>query len=89
MPRQLAGIPIRNFLFNRAVCKALPPYYTSNRSLSGRGVPKGFAAALVRPLKRAVWWTLEKASTSMFKLKGDRVPTISLPDDLFVAGQVS
>lgn len=89
MPQQLAGIPIRNILFNRAICKSLPPYYTSKKSLmSGRGATKGISATLVRSLKRAVWWALEEASKSVFQLKGDRVPTISLPDDLFVAGQV-
>ena len=89
MPRVVAGIPIRSILFNRAICTALPPYYTSKRSVIGRGTPTGIAAALVRPLKRVVWWTLEKASKSVYKLKGDRVPTISLPEDLFVLGQVT
>ena len=28
MPRKVFGIPIRSILFNRAITKLLPPYYT-------------------------------------------------------------
>ena len=88
MPRRLTGIPIRNLLFNRAICTALPPYYTSRSCQGGRGAPTGLRAALLRPFKRAVWWALEEAAKSVFHLKDDQVPAISLPSDLFVGGQV-
>ena len=83
IPRRILGIPIRSLIFNRLVTSALPPYYTGREGKVG--------GAIVRPLQRAVWWSLEKVITGMFKLDDNekqRLPALQLPKDMFFGGQV-
>jgi len=81
MPRVLGGATIRTLLFNRAITKALSPYYTEGRA-------SRFADKLGAPIKRLFWRSIERLIMRQFKIRDDLRPAVGLPMDLFYGGQI-